>query len=373
MITQESPQAAHYGLPAEGKKRWCSGCAKGHAGAVDISHKKCEDCKVKYRTFGLPAEGKNRWCSGCAKGHAGAVDVSHKKCEDCHLKVPTFGLPADGVARWCSGCAKGQAGVVDISHRKMCEGCQLKVPSFGLPAEGKARWCGGCAKGHAGAVNVVSKKCEGCGLTQPHFGLPAEGKKRWCSGCAKGHTGAVDGGNRKCEGCLVKRASFWLPADGKKRRWCSGCAPQAATSEWRLKRAGGSPQKKRNATGPPLPFQNSEPLFGVQISKYRLAIGNPYEAAPRAGLRVWRARADYGDGCPDEEMWRVLVPPLWAWRRLRARGRVAQLMQCTVVTDERPGPSPPGPPLHRPAILRFRGGSLRRVNKTMHHGSRVQR
>ena len=27
-------------------------------------------------------------------------------------------------------------------------------------------------------------------------------------------------------------------------------------------------------------------------SKFRLIIGNPYEAAPRAGLRVWRALAD---------------------------------------------------------------------------------
>ena len=146
---------------------------------------------------------------------------------------------------------------------KKCEGCQLKAPTFGLrqpwhaAAHGEGRWCSGCAKGQAGAVNVVSKKCEGCQLTQAHFGLPAEGKARWCGGCAKGHAGAVDGGNTKCEGCQVKRASFWLPAEGRKRRWCAGCAPKAATSHFRLQQAAlldaaGGIRKKRKATGPPL-------------------------------------------------------------------------------------------------------------------------
>ena len=31
-----SSQRAHFGLPAEGKKRWCAGCAKGHTGAEDL-------------------------------------------------------------------------------------------------------------------------------------------------------------------------------------------------------------------------------------------------------------------------------------------------------------------------------------------------
>ena len=49
-----------FGLPAEGKKRWCAGCAKAHVGAVDVKNKKCEGCGVKRSTFGLPTEGKNR-------------------------------------------------------------------------------------------------------------------------------------------------------------------------------------------------------------------------------------------------------------------------------------------------------------------------
>ena len=66
----------------------------------------CESCKLKRRTFGLLSEGKARWCSGCAKAHAGAEDLIHKKCESCGLKSANFGLPSDGAKRrWCSGCA----------------------------------------------------------------------------------------------------------------------------------------------------------------------------------------------------------------------------------------------------------------------------
>ena len=66
---------------------------------------------------------------------------------------------------------------------------------------------------------------------------------------------------------------------------------------------------------------------------------NPYEAAPGAGLRVWRVLADRGEGCrdeeteggqeegcPNEEMSPASSPmSMPAWRRLRARMRVAQL------------------------------------------------
>ena len=121
--------------------------------------KKCEDCHLKAASFALPA-GKRRWCSGCAKGHVGAAGSktyhTSKKCEGCQLKQPVFGLPAEGKKRWCSGCAKGHAGAVNIVAKK-CEDCQLKAPSFGLPAEGKRLWCAGCAKGHVGAVNLKRK------------------------------------------------------------------------------------------------------------------------------------------------------------------------------------------------------------------------
>jgi hypothetical protein len=48
--------------------------------------RKCEGCKLKQPSFGLPAEGKARWCGGCAKEHAGAEDVKNRKCEGCRLK-----------------------------------------------------------------------------------------------------------------------------------------------------------------------------------------------------------------------------------------------------------------------------------------------
>jgi hypothetical protein len=115
-------------------------------GAVNVLNKKCEDCGLIVAGFGLPSDGKKRWCSGCANGHGGAVDFANKKCEGCQLKRSSFGLPSDGKVRWCFGCAKAHAGVVDLANKsKMCEGCQLKRSSFGLPAEGKVRWCSDCA------------------------------------------------------------------------------------------------------------------------------------------------------------------------------------------------------------------------------------
>ena len=54
----------------------------------------CEDCALTQPRFGLPAEGRERWCSRCAKAHAGARDIASRRCEDCKLKRPTFGLPA---------------------------------------------------------------------------------------------------------------------------------------------------------------------------------------------------------------------------------------------------------------------------------------
>jgi hypothetical protein len=46
---------------------------------VNVKSKKCEDCGPKQPNFGLPAEGKKQWCAGCAKGHVGAVDLRDKR------------------------------------------------------------------------------------------------------------------------------------------------------------------------------------------------------------------------------------------------------------------------------------------------------
>ena len=45
-----------------------------------IQHKMCEGCGLKHPSYGLPAERKARWCSGCAKGHAGAVWAGWLHC-----------------------------------------------------------------------------------------------------------------------------------------------------------------------------------------------------------------------------------------------------------------------------------------------------
>jgi hypothetical protein len=205
-------------------------------------------------------------------------------------------LPAERKKRWCGGCAKAHAGAVDVNNKK-CEGCQLKGANFGLPAEGKARWCSGCAKRHAGAVVVNNKKCvkcEGCGLKQASFGLPGEGKKqRWCGGCAKAHKGAQNNKKKKCEGCGLNVARIGLSSDGKKRRWCVDCAPETTHDGRGRTQAEGSPQKKRKATGPPLTVSDQNVCLG---SKYRLAIGNPYEAATQPGWHSW-GPSEPGSGC----------------------------------------------------------------------------
>ena len=135
--------------------RWCSGCAKSHAGSVQQSRenrKKCEDCGLKVPSFGLESERKVRWCHRCSETHAGSVSLPGKVklCEDCGLKHPNFGM-VDGErkARWCSGCGKAH-GAVSLRKRRQCEDCGLKVPNFGLESERKVRWCGPCAKAHGG-------------------------------------------------------------------------------------------------------------------------------------------------------------------------------------------------------------------------------
>ena len=46
--------------------------------------RRCEDCALKAPNFGLLAEGKKRWCAGCAKAHAGTQNIKRRrKCEDC--------------------------------------------------------------------------------------------------------------------------------------------------------------------------------------------------------------------------------------------------------------------------------------------------
>ena len=79
---------------------------------------KCEDCSLTRPGFGLPAEGKRRWCGGCARGHDGAQNVVSKRCEDCALTRPNFGLPAEGRARWCSGCARGHDGAQNLVSKR---------------------------------------------------------------------------------------------------------------------------------------------------------------------------------------------------------------------------------------------------------------
>ena len=79
----------------------------------------CEGCGLKQAAYGLPADGRRRWCAGCAAAHGGAVSLKQRKmCEGCGLKQPTYGLPADGRRRWCAGCAAAHGEAVRGRSKK---------------------------------------------------------------------------------------------------------------------------------------------------------------------------------------------------------------------------------------------------------------
>ena len=98
------------------------GCAFQHRGAVSTEPSaKCEDCLQQKAQFGLPPRRKKRWCGGCAKVHAGAVDCRTKMCEDCHAKPAGLVLPSDEkkTRRWCGACAVAHPGAVRASHGRV--------------------------------------------------------------------------------------------------------------------------------------------------------------------------------------------------------------------------------------------------------------
>ena len=69
MVCEDCGRRAGYGLPDEGRRRWCAGCAAAH-GAVSLQKRKmCEGCGLKQANFGLPADGRRRWCARCAPAH----------------------------------------------------------------------------------------------------------------------------------------------------------------------------------------------------------------------------------------------------------------------------------------------------------------
>eukprot|EP01048_Picozoa_sp_COSAG05_P028201 COSAG05_NODE_8626_length_686_cov_1.725724_1_plen_126_part_10 len=72
--------------------------------ARDLSSKMCEGCGLEHASYGLPSDGKKRWCAGCGREQAGAQDLSSKMCEGCGRKHASYGLPSDGKKRWCAGC-----------------------------------------------------------------------------------------------------------------------------------------------------------------------------------------------------------------------------------------------------------------------------
>jgi hypothetical protein len=115
--------------------------AKARVGAVDVVHKKCEDCGFNRPSVGLATKGKIRWCAGCAKAHVGAVDVANKMCDDCTHWRASFGLPAEGDMRWCVSYARAYEGVVSIATgnppSNSARAKAKMIPSFELLAQAR--------------------------------------------------------------------------------------------------------------------------------------------------------------------------------------------------------------------------------------------
>ena len=63
----------------------------------------CESCGLKHAHYGLPAEGRRRWCAGCAAaGGSGAVSMQIRPmCEGCGTKRQIWHQPREWKKRWC--------------------------------------------------------------------------------------------------------------------------------------------------------------------------------------------------------------------------------------------------------------------------------
>ena len=149
-------------------KRWQNKCAE-------------EGCE-KNPSWGLPEDGKRRWCGASGHGPAEKENVVSKRCEAEGCRTfAVFGLPEEGKKRWCGAPGHGPAEKEDVGNKRCeAEGCKTQA-NWGLPQEGRARWCAAPEHGHAEKVNLLGKRCEAEGCeTFAHFGLPDEGKRRWC-------------------------------------------------------------------------------------------------------------------------------------------------------------------------------------------------
>jgi hypothetical protein len=71
--------------------------------------KKYEDCGLKVASLGLLAEGKARWCPGCAKAHAGATDVVSKAPRKSRAALGRGQRAGREVPRGSGGRAKRRA------------------------------------------------------------------------------------------------------------------------------------------------------------------------------------------------------------------------------------------------------------------------
>ena len=272
--------------PAAARKDAAKACADPAA-----ANKKCEDCQLKVPSFGLPAEGKKRWCSGCAKAHAEAVDICNKnraegttpppgsskaakatraakpaKADDAAMTAKADKKHSSNEAKWEAqlarlvayeaahgDCSVPQRWVEDpklamwVLHQRQGKRKLDRSEPSGMTAERAARLTslGFVWKPRTKAAKtpdypatddpaVLAKRerararsevlCHDCGLRKAGFkAAEGDGPARWCSGCSKQHAARGVAVLRElrhpCCKCKRKIPSFGPPG-ASRPLWC---------------------------------------------------------------------------------------------------------------------------------------------------------
>jgi hypothetical protein len=143
---------------------------------IDITSKKCINCKIKQPTFNYINEKKSLYCGDCKLENM--IDIINKKCIKCDDKIPVFNYKYEKKALYCRDCKLTD--MIDIKSKK-CINCKIKQPTFNYSGKKLALYCGDCKL--SDMVNIKSKKCITCYIKIPIFNYENETYALYCGGC----------------------------------------------------------------------------------------------------------------------------------------------------------------------------------------------
>ena len=133
-----------------------------------IQRKMCEGCGLKTPSYGLPAEGRKRWCAGRAAAEGrGAVSLAQPKkmLEGCGLKPRRGEAGYGGMCKQCHRCAKPK--LPSVIHQggegrvaaKAAKAAKLREVAEAVGASG-----GGMKRQQGGPP---ANRCEDCEVRTP--------------------------------------------------------------------------------------------------------------------------------------------------------------------------------------------------------------